>query len=210
MKDAPGVQVPVWISRNREVTPNCAANIGADTNQPDMMRCNVLDSFLPPVALRTGQLSALHSNSLPNSSDLLICGGQFSMHSAAVCTYSKSNDSIHHAECMLVLKILLNLSTPASQKSYYTQAHATGERKGCHSQNIEQINWLPSNIPLFSQDDPGYWKSHPVFYRLKKECVEFNVLPSTAEISSKGEKEEDRMTLMKDIDWLSCRKKCEW
>lgn len=101
-------------------------------------------NFLPSAALAAKQLGPLDLQE------------QFSVHSAAVCTYGKSNDSIHHVECMLVLKILPDLSTPAPQKSYYTQAHATGEPKGCSSQNIKQINWLPSNIPFSSQDDPGY------------------------------------------------------
>jgi len=95
------------------------------------------DNFLSSTALAAKQLRPLDPQE------------QFSVHSAAVGTYSKPNDSIPHADCMLVLKILPDLSTPASQKSYYTQAHATGEPKGCCSQNIKQINWLPSNIHFF-------------------------------------------------------------
>lgn len=145
--------------------------------------------------------------SLPNSSDLLILREQFSMHSAAVCTCSKANASIHHAERMLALKTLPDLSTPASPKSYYTRAHATREPKGCCSQNIKQTNWLPSNIPFFSQDDPSCWKAHAAFCRLENECVEFNGarLPSTAEKSSKGGKQNDSNDGRMDIDWLACR-----
>lgn len=83
---------------------------------------------------------------LPNISDPLILPEQFSVHSAAAWAFSKPNDSTHHG---LVLKKLPHPSTPASQKIYYTQAHAMEETRGCCSQNIKQINWLPSNTPFF-------------------------------------------------------------
>lgn len=95
---------------------------------------------------RAGKLPALHSSGLPNISDLLILPEQFSVHSAAAWALSKPNDSTHHG---LVLQNLPDLSTPASQKIYYTQAHVAEETRGCCSQNIKQINWLPSNTPFF-------------------------------------------------------------
>lgn len=146
-------------SESQDVTPNCAANIDANIipnwilwdarslKDSSHLQHGEQGNFLPSAALAAKQRGPLDLQE------------QFSVRFPAVRTYSKSKDSIHHAECMLVLKILPNLSTPASPKSYYTQAHATGERKGCCFQNVKQINWLPSNIPFFFQDDPGYWKS---------------------------------------------------
>lgn len=192
-KDAPGVRVPTRVSRELGVPPNGAAN-DTDTSQPNILEMQSPQRSPPPTrSTRSRPTFCPPQHSLPNSSDLWILREQFSVHSAAVCTCSTANASIHHAECTLARKTLPDLSTPAPPKSYYTRAHATREPKGCCSQNIKQTNWLPSNIASFSQDDPSYGKAHPAFCRLENECVEFNGarLPSPAETSSKGGKQND-------------------
>lgn len=158
------------------------------------LRCKVLKGLLlPPAAPGAGQLSALHSTRCQTARTSGSCGSNFP------CTRLRC---VHAAQQMppstmqsarLLERHFPDLSTPAPPKSYYTRAHATREPKGCCSQNIKQTNWLPSNIASFSQDDPSYGKAHPAFCRLENECVEFSgaQLPSPAETSSKGGKQND-------------------